>query len=84
MRKVNPNRVHLSTEIMVDQEGNSAVAVGAEYTLKQSKLSFAVDSGLMIRSTIESTLSPGVQFQLSAEMAQAKDHYRFGYGLIMG
>lgn len=84
MRRVNPNRVHLSTDISVDQEGNPAVTVGAEYTLKQSKIGFTIDSSAMIKSTLESTLSPGVQFQLSAEMMQAKDHYRFGYGLIMG
>jgi hypothetical protein len=84
MRKVNPNRVNLSTEIMMDNEGNNTVAVGAEYQLKQSKISFSVDSTLVIKSTVESNLSPGVQFQLSAEMAQAKEHYRFGYGLIMG
>lgn len=56
----------------------------AEYILKQSKLNFSIDSNFLIKSLLETTLSPGTSLQFSAEVMQAKDHYRFGYGITLG
>ena len=60
------------------------MSFGAEYTLKQSKLHMSVDSNLLLKSSLESTLAPGVTMQFAAEMMQAKEHYKFGYGIVMG
>lgn len=84
MRKVNPNRVHLSTELSVDPSGNSNMSVGAEYILKQSKVHLSLDSSLTARSLVEATVGPGVQLQLSAEAGHLKNSYSFGYGVAMG
>lgn len=84
LRRVNPNRVHLSTELVVDEGSNSQMTVGAEYTLKQSKIQMTIDSSMVLRSSVDTTIVPGVLFNLSAEMRQDKDHYRFGYGIILG
>lgn len=84
LRKVNPNRVHLSTDLTLDESGNSMVSVAAEYTLKQSKLHMSVDSNLQLKSLVETSIMPGIQLQLSADVCQIKDAYRFGYGIMMG
>jgi hypothetical protein len=81
---VNPNRVTLSTGLTVDQEDNATVVVCAEYGFKQSTLKMSIDSGLMLKSTLVGQPSPGMQFTLSAEMQQAKEHYKFGYAVMMG
>jgi Eukaryotic porin len=60
------------------------MSLGAEYTLKQSKLHMSVDSNMLLKSSLESTLAPGVTMQFAAEMMQAKDHFKFGYGIVMG
>lgn len=100
LRKINPNRVHLSTDLAIDDSGNSLVmmfifrytttdncvqvSVAAEYTLKQSKLHMSIDSNLQLKSLVETSIMPGIQLQLSADVSQAKDAYRFGYGIMMG
>lgn len=84
LRKVNQNRVHLMSDLMVDEQGNSTMTLSAEYSLKQSKIHVGVDSNLLIKSTVDSTVSPGVTLQFAAEMMQAKGHYKFGYGIMMG
>eukprot|EP00597_Dinobryon_sp_UTEXLB2267_P004048 CAMPEP_0170077946 /NCGR_PEP_ID=MMETSP0019_2-20121128/14637_1 /TAXON_ID=98059 /ORGANISM="Dinobryon sp., Strain UTEXLB2267" /LENGTH=265 /DNA_ID=CAMNT_0010290531 /DNA_START=264 /DNA_END=1064 /DNA_ORIENTATION=- len=84
LRRVNPNRVHLTTDLVVDENGATQMSVGAEYTLKQSKLHMSVDSNLLIKSTVETTVAPGVMMQFTAEVCQVKSSYRFGYGIIMG
>jgi hypothetical protein len=60
------------------------MALGAEYTMKQSKLHLSVDSNLLIKSSLETTISPGVSMQLCAEMQQAGGHYKFGTGITLG
>lgn len=81
---MNQNRVHLMSDLMVDEQGNSTMTLSAEYSLKQSKIHVGVDSNLLIKSTVDSTVSPGVTLQFAAEMMQAKGHYKFGYGIMMG
>ena len=84
LRRVNPNRVHLSTELVVDEAANSQMTLGAEYTLKQSKIQMTIDSSLLLKSSLETSIAPGTMMQLCAEMRQDKDHYKFGYGIVMG
>ncbi len=84
LRRVNRNRVHLSADLTVDDKGASTASVAAEYTLKQSKLHLSVDSGLLFKSTLDAELSAGVTVQASAEMQHVKEHFRFGYGIVMG
>ena len=84
LRRVNPNRVHLSTELVVDEAANSQMTLGADYTLKQSKIQMTIDSTMLIKSHLETTIAPGVAMQLCAEMRQDKDIYKFGYGIAMG
>lgn len=60
------------------------MSLGAEYILKQSKLHMNIDSNLTMKSTVETTVAPGVQMQFTAEMAQVQGLYKFGYGIIMG
>ena len=44
----------------------------------------SVDSNLLIKSTVETTVAPGVLMQFTADVCQIKGTYRFGYGIIMG
>ena len=60
------------------------MSIGAEYTMKQSKLHMSIDSDMLLKSSLESTVAPGVTMQFAAEMLQAKDHYKFGCGIVMG
>lgn len=83
VRKVNPNRVHLSTDLSVDETGNSQMTLSAEYILKQSKLQMSVDSNLQIKSLVDTNIGPGMQLQFAAEVNQPANSYRFGYGLIL-
>jgi hypothetical protein len=60
------------------------MAIAAEYTMKQSKLQMSMDSDMVLRSTLDSQVAPGVTMQFCAEMHQRAEQYRFGYGIIMG
>ncbi len=65
--------------------GQSKMNVSAQYILKQSKISMGVDSDLVLKSTVESNIAPGVQLSLSAEIPHLKqDACRFGYAILMG
>lgn len=84
LRRVNPNRVNLSTELQLhDHYSKARMSLGAEYQLKQSKVHFSVDSDLVLKSVVEVTMSPGSQLQLSSEIHHATDTYRFGFGVNM-
>lgn len=84
-RRVNPNRVNLFSQLTYDlKKQSSQMSLSAEYQLKQSKLQMSVDSALTIKSTLETTISPGVTFQLAGEVSQLTDTYRFGYAISMG
>lgn len=83
LRRVNPNRVNMTTDLVVDSEGGSLASVGVEYQLQQSKIQMSIDSNMEIKSTLETTIGPRLQMQFSAEMAHMKNVYRFGYGLVM-
>jgi len=83
LKKVNPNRVHVSTDLTVDAEGNAVTSVAAEFMLKQSKLHMGIDSNLLLKSYLEISPSPTMQLQICAEMMQAANHYKFGLGVVM-
>ena len=83
LKRVNPNRVHLSADLLVDAESNSTMTVGAEYTLKQSKLHMSFDTNMLLKSYLETQVGPGVTMQFCAEMKQSAEHYKFGYGIQM-
>jgi hypothetical protein len=59
------------------------MAIAAEYQLKQSKVHFSIDSDLMIKSAVDINIGPGSQLQLSSEVQQVTDTYRFGFGVNM-
>lgn len=102
-KKVNPNRVHVSTDLLIDADGNSKVrifllflsliglmfvslqmSVAGDYYLKQSKVSMSLDSTVTLKTLVETSIAPGVQLQLGAEIAHLQGAYRFGYGIMMG
>jgi hypothetical protein len=68
----------------VDEAGNSQMSLGAEYILKQSKLNMSIDSNLQLKSVVEATILPGFQLQFCADVAQTKEIYRFGFGVLIG
>ncbi len=60
------------------------MSVAAEYILKQSRVSMSIDSNVTLKTLVETSIAPGVQLQLAADMAQLQGQYRFGYGIVMG
>lgn len=60
------------------------MSIAAEYVLKQSKMHMSVDSNLVFKSLLETTVMPGFMIQLSAEEQHFKDIYKFGFGIMMG
>lgn len=58
------------------------MSVTGEYTLKQSKVNFSIDSGFSIKSLVETSVIPGVNVQLASDVNHAKDQYRFGFGFV--
>ena len=99
IRRVNPNRVHLATDLVYNPDGSSQVrislrlpennltlqmSIAAEYILKQSKLHMSADSNLVFKSVLETTVMPGFTVQLSAEEQHFKEIYKFGVGIMMG
>lgn len=75
---------HLSVCISLSIIYPLQMSVGAEYTMKQSKLHMSIDSSLFVKSTLSTTISPGTDLQLCAEMQHANQHYKIGLGVMMG
>lgn len=84
LRRVNKNRVHLASQLLIDETGKGQMSTSAEFILKQSKINLAIDSDLMIKSSMETAVAPGMTMQLAAELQHFSNHYRFGYGLVIG
>jgi len=59
------------------------MTLAAEYMLKQSKLHMSVDSNLLLKSTLETNVAPGMMLQFCAEAAQLKNSYKYGFGIVM-
>lgn len=83
-KRVNPNRVHLSTDLTIDEQSNASMGCSAEYMLKQGKVHFGVDSNMVVKSYVETAIAQGQQLQVAAEMQHSSDTYRFGIGLTLG
>ncbi len=60
------------------------MSVGAEYIYKQGRIHMSVDSALTIRSSLDTTISPGVTMQLVGELSQFNTQLKMGYFLMMG
>mmetsp|Transcript_35150 Transcript_35150/g.35792 ORF Transcript_35150/g.35792 Transcript_35150/m.35792 type:complete len:327 (+) Transcript_35150:115-1095(+) len=84
LRRVNRNRVHLTSQLVVDENLRGQGILGAEFILKQSKLNFSIDSDLLIKSGLETSIGPAMNLQVTAEMQHASNAYRFGYGIMIG
>ena len=84
---MNPNRVHLFTELAIDEGWNSTMAVSAEYMLKQTKLNFSLDSNLILKSAVDVTVQPGINIGLNSEISHlnsgAPEAYKFGSSITM-
>mmetsp|Transcript_14332 Transcript_14332/g.19159 ORF Transcript_14332/g.19159 Transcript_14332/m.19159 type:complete len:322 (+) Transcript_14332:32-997(+) len=94
-RIVTPGRVQLASELALQPStGESQMAAGAEFNLKQSRINLALDGSGKMTSTVETTLSPSARLSFSAEMhlgggqpdelGRGRDVYKFGYGLHIG
>jgi len=57
------------------------VSFGAEFNLKQSKVSTVIDGGGAIKTVLEAKLGPQQTLTFSAEMDHMKDQFKFGYGI---
>jgi len=85
-KKVNPHRVKLAAELVVDEANNSAMGLQAEYTLKQSTVVLGVDSNLVLKSTVTSPLGgqhSGTSITLCGEIDQIGGAYKFGYSIAL-
>lgn len=83
LRRVNPNRVHLMTELTFDPAAmTSQWTVTGEYILKQSKIHMSVDSNFGVKSMLETQVVPGLTLQLASDVNQPADQYRFGFGFV--
>lgn len=82
-RKINPNRVHLTSTLTVplNGDGSSKVTTMAEYQFKQSKLQCSIDNEAQIKSVYESNIITGYTLSLSGDVAAYKDSYKFGIGI---
>ena len=87
-RAVTANRVTLGAELQCSPASlESQVLVGAEFNLTRSKVNLCVDGGGRLQSVLEAKLgmapgSPTLSF--AAEVDNANDTMRFGYGLNIG
>lgn len=80
---MNPGRVNVYTDISSNGKGESETNLGAEFTLKASKLNMSVDSNLTWKSTLETQVMQGVNLNFSAEINQLQDQYKYGLSLQM-
>ena len=88
--------MNLGAELTVlPKNMESNVSFGAEFNLKQSKLTTSVDGSGKVNSVLEASVM-GAKLTLTAEVnvgakdpmagpsAKPVDQYRFGYGLALG
>mmetsp|Transcript_7928 Transcript_7928/g.7081 ORF Transcript_7928/g.7081 Transcript_7928/m.7081 type:complete len:318 (+) Transcript_7928:43-996(+) len=84
LRKFNDNRLNLSSEFVLNDKLQTQATVAAEYNLKQSKIHMSIDTDLLIKSTVETSLGSGVTLQLAAQSSTINNQYKFGFGIVMG
>ncbi|GMI33638.1 hypothetical protein TrCOL_g8231 [Triparma columacea] len=84
-KEITKDRVNFGAELQVAPTLESNVVFGAEFNLKQSKVSTVIDGGGGIKTVVEAKLHPAANLQFSAEADHLKDTFKFGYGMtIMG
>ncbi|KAG5186563.1 eukaryotic porin-domain-containing protein [Tribonema minus] len=83
-RHVN-ERVQLGAELALNplRPQESAVAVGAEFNLKQSKLHFAVNGSGTVDGNIEVRFLPMASVSFAGQLNHVEDKHRFGFGMQM-
>jgi hypothetical protein len=60
------------------------MSLTSQYFLKQSKIEIGFDSNLLIRSTLETNVYPGLSLAFAGEMLQASNHFKFGTAVTLG
>ncbi|AQK89288.1 Mitochondrial import receptor subunit TOM40-1 [Zea mays] len=77
--------VSLASDFMYNQMTKDVTAsFGYDYMLRQCRLRGKLDTNGVISSLLEERLTPGVTFQLSAELDHWKKDYKFGFGMALG
>lgn len=82
IRRVNPNRMSLVADLMVNPMTLDGQAVlGAEVIMKQSRFLTTVSDDGRLAASMEAKVVPNaVNMLLSAEIMHTKNEYKFGYG----
>jgi len=84
LRKVT-DRVNLATELTLNYGAVEATAmVGAEFTMRTSKLTMKCDQSGKIGSLLELMIAPGAAFLLTADLDNSSGEHKVGYGLRIG
>jgi hypothetical protein len=85
IKHVNPGRMALVADLVVNPlTMDSQTVLGAEVNMKQSRFLTTIDNGGKIGAVLESrVVQNAVTLTLSAEVDNAKDNYRFGYGFSL-
>uniref|UniRef100_K3XS98 Uncharacterized protein n=1 Tax=Setaria italica TaxID=4555 RepID=K3XS98_SETIT len=65
-------------------EKDVTATFGYDYILRQCRLRGKLDTNGVISALLEERLTPGVTFQLSAEIDHWKKDYKFGFGMAVG
>ena len=60
------------------------MAVGAEYMYKQGRLHISVDHSLTIRSSLDTSISPGMTMNLTGELSQFNNKFKMGMTVFSG
>ncbi|XP_066314183.1 mitochondrial import receptor subunit TOM40-1-like [Miscanthus floridulus] len=78
-------KVSLASDFMYNQMTKDVTAsFGYDYMLRQCRLRGKLDTNGVISALLEERLTPGVTFQLSAELDHWKKDYKFGFGMALG
>ncbi|PWZ30385.1 Mitochondrial import receptor subunit TOM40-1, partial [Zea mays] len=84
VQKVSEN-VSLASDFMYNQMKKVVTAsFGYDYMMRQCRLRGKLDTNGVIFALLEERLTPGVTFQLSAELDHWKKDYKFGFGMALG
>lgn len=84
-RTATKDRVNFGTEIQIAPPTmDTAIALGSEFNLKQSKISTVIDGRGTIKTVVETKLNPAAALTFSADIDHSKEQFKFGYGLTVG
>ena len=75
----------MATELTLNYGAVEATAmVGAEFTMRTSKLTMKCDQSGKIGSLLELMIAPGAAFLLTADLDNSSGEHKVGYGLRIG